>query len=105
MGAYPVRRLDRFILDRLAFELPDAGGCLGLEGGAFISDRSGVSAGDGGVNAAAAASCAATISSSQTLASAHRYKAGEKSPLLRLVTLGGPFPRRSQALITSTVTP
>jgi hypothetical protein len=59
----------------------------------------------GGVNAAAAASCAATASSNQALASPQRYKAGEKSPLLRLVTLGGPFPRRSQALITSTVTP
>ena len=37
MGGYPARRLDRFILDRLAFELPDAGRRLGLEG-AFIND-------------------------------------------------------------------
>jgi len=48
---------------------------------------------------------AATASTNQALAAPHRYKAGEKSPLLRLVTLGGPFSRRSQALITSTVTP
>jgi hypothetical protein len=26
------------MLDRLAFELPDAGGRFGLEGGAFIND-------------------------------------------------------------------
>ena len=37
MGGYPARRLDRCILDRLAFELPGAGGHLGLEG-AFVND-------------------------------------------------------------------
>ena len=38
MGAYPVRRLDRFILDRLAFELPDADLRLGLTGGAVVNN-------------------------------------------------------------------
>jgi hypothetical protein len=30
---------DRLILDQLAFELSDAGGHLGLEGGAVVEDR------------------------------------------------------------------
>ena len=38
MRACPPSGLDRFILDRLVFELPDAGGRLGLEG-ALINDR------------------------------------------------------------------
>src|SRR5262249_42769390 len=36
-GAYPPSGLGRFILDQLAFELPDAGEHLGLTGGAVVN--------------------------------------------------------------------
>jgi hypothetical protein len=49
-----MRRYDRFILDRLAFELPDAGEHLGLKVGAVVNDgferfgdRRGSECGDG----------------------------------------------------------